>query len=186
MSENSSPRRLFQRETMRWLASLFRRGQPRGTPVPTDPRRGRGLSAEEAAARTLRRLGYRVRARNVRFRFGELDLVCEHRGTLVFVEVKARTSSDHGHPLEAVTPHKQRQLVRLAEAYLRSLRGPPPPCRFDVVAVELDAHGRPGRVEVLPDAFSADLVPTRRASGTPAVSFRSERRGTGVPKNRVV
>jgi len=152
---------------MRWLALLFGWRRPREPALPTDPRRGRGLSAEAVAARTLQRLGYRVRARNVRFRFGELDLVCEHRGTLVFVEVKARTSSDHGHPLEAVTPHKRRQLVRLAEAYLQSLRGQPPPCRFDVVAVELDAQGQPGRVEVLADAFSADIAPTRRAFTRP-------------------
>lgn len=119
-----------------------------------------------------------MRARNLRFRFGELDLVCEHRGVLVFVEVKARTSSHHGHPLEAVTPHKQRQLVRLAEAYLQALRQRPPPvCRFDVVAVDLDEGGRPGKVEVVRDAFRAE-VPTGRRPWP--------RRGKGAGRQRLV
>ncbi|MCS7236206.1 MAG: YraN family protein [Armatimonadota bacterium] len=139
----------------RWLR------RPAPAPEGADPRPA-GVRAEDAAARALERLGYRVRARNVRFRFGELDLVCEHGGVLVFVEVKARTGPEHGHPLEAVTPHKQRQLARLAEAYLLGLRcRPPPPCRFDVAAVQLGPDGTPTRVEVVVDAFRADRKPAR-------------------------
>ncbi len=147
---------------MRWVEWLRKRVRP---PAPTREAGGlqpSGVRAEEAAARALERLGYRVRARNVRFRFGELDLVCEHRGVLVFVEVKARTGPEHGHPLEAVTLHKQRQLRRLAEAYLLALRRhPPPPCRFDVAAVQLAPDGTPTRVEVVVDAFRADPEPAR-------------------------
>lgn len=149
---------------LRWLG-ILRRWPDRSDPDQevTDPRRSAGLQAEEAAARALERLGYRVRARNVRFRFGELDLVCEHRGALVFVEVKARAGLEHGHPLEAITAHKQRQLVRLAEAYLQALgQRPLPPCRFDAVAVDLTPDGRPVRVEVVPDAFRPDPEPGRR------------------------
>jgi putative endonuclease len=149
----------------RWLQLLLERGRRSAAPAEAaDPRRSAGVRAEEAAARALQRLGYRVRARNVRFRFGELDLVCEHRGTLVFVEVKARAGAGYGHPLEAVATHKQRQLVRLAEAYLQGLRQHPPPvCRFDVVAVELGPDGQPVRVEVVPDAFWADPAGSRRS-----------------------
>ncbi len=149
---------------IRWACSLLRQALGRRPELPpADPRHARGRCAEEAAAGALERLGYRVRARNLRFRFGELDLVCEHRGVLVFVEVKARADSDHGHPLEAVTPHKQRQLVRLAEAYLQVLRQHPPPvCRFDVVSVDLDGWGRPRKVEVVADAFRADAAAPRR------------------------
>lgn len=156
-----------------WLKFLRAPGKCPGTPEDAgDPRRSAGVRAEEAAARALQRLGYRVRARNVRFRFGELDLVCEHRGALVFVEVKARSGSEHGHPLEAVTPHKQRQLVRLAEAYVQALRQrPPPACRFDVVAVDLGPDGKVLRVEVVPDAFRADSTaaprPRKAGSGWP-------------------
>lgn len=133
---------------VRWL----RRVAQRAAPARLRGLRGVGGAAEEAAARALVRRGYRVVARNVRFRFGELDLVCEHRGVLVFVEVKARRAHDHGHPLEAITPAKQDQLARLAAAYLQRL-GRAPPCRFDAVAVDLDPSGAAVRVEVVEDAF---------------------------------
>jgi putative endonuclease len=116
-------------------------------------RRRIGTDAEEAAAAALRRAGYRVVDRNVRFNFGEIDLVCEKGGVLVFVEVKARRAADHGNPFEAVTPHKQRQIARLAEAYLQRHRRWCRPCRFDVVAVQLGPAGEPVSAEILPDAF---------------------------------
>ncbi|MCS7173904.1 MAG: YraN family protein [Armatimonadetes bacterium] len=116
-------------------------------------RRRIGAGAEEAAADLLRRKGYRLLDRNVRFPFGELDLVCEQAGVVVFVEVKARSGTAHGHPFEAVTPRKQKQLGRLALAYLQRKGFVNRPCRFDVVAVHLDPEGRPVRVEVLQDAF---------------------------------
>ncbi len=147
----------------RWLDRLlsWRRPPPRGQEAEIRP--SAGARAEEAAAEALRRLGYRVRGRNVRFRFGELDLVCEQQGVLVFVEVKARSRADHGHPLEAVTPRKQQQLGKLARAYLQRVRQRPPPvCRFDVVAVELGPDGEPVRVEVVPDAFQVDARPAGR------------------------
>jgi putative endonuclease len=139
---------------VRWLRGLLR------PPRRLHGLRGVGSAAEEAAARALERRGYRVVDRNVRFRFGELDLVCEHRGVLVFVEVKARRARDHGHPLEAITPGKRKQLARLATAYLQRL-GRAPPCRFDAVAVDLDARGAAVRVELLQDAFQlqGDLRP---------------------------
>ncbi len=136
------------RVLVRWLVGFLRRA------APARPRglRGVGSAAEEAAARALERGGYRVVDRNVRFRFGELDLVCEHRGVLVFVEVKARRAREHGHPLEAITLGKQRQLTRLAEAYLQRLSRAPP-CRFDAVSVDLDSTGRAVSVQVVRDAF---------------------------------
>ncbi|MDR5710206.1 MAG: YraN family protein [Armatimonadota bacterium] len=116
-------------------------------------RRRIGSGAEEVAADLLRRTGYRILDRNVRFRFGELDLVCEREGIVVFVEVKARFGDARGHPLEAVTLHKQRRLARLALAYLQRKGLGDRPCRFDVVAVHLGPQGRPVRAEVLQDAF---------------------------------
>lgn len=72
----------------------------------------------------------------------------------MFVEVKARTGRSAGLPEEAVDRRKQVRLVRLAQAYLATLHGDEPPCRFDVVAVELDAF--PPRVRHHQDAFRAD------------------------------
>lgn len=109
---------------------------------------------ERLAEALLRAKGYRIEARNWRCSLGEIDLVCEHRGTLVFVEVKARSSLAAGGPEDAVTPGKQARLVRLATAYLAGREGTPPPCRFDVVAV--DGSGLLPSVRHIRDAFRAD------------------------------
>lgn len=112
-------------------------------------RRERGAAAEELAARHLEAQGYRVRARNVRAPLGEIDLVAEEGDTLVFVEVRGRTSTAFGSALESITPAKRRRLVRLALLYLQ---GHPHagPWRIDVVAVDW-RHGQ-ARVEVFPSA----------------------------------
>lgn len=93
-----------------------------------------------------------VLERNVRSRLGELDLVARDGDTLVFVEVKTRRDDAFAAPELSVTAAKRRKLVRLAEAYLQRLPGPPPPCRFDVVAVLLP-DGRPPEVRHIRDAF---------------------------------
>ena len=108
-----------------------------------DARSELGRRGEQAAARWYVARGYEVLARNWRCAAGEIDLVCarSERGrgriacTLVVCEVKARTSASHGHPLEAVTPAKQRRLRRLAAAFLHSQGRCFDHVRFDVVAV---------------------------------------------------
>jgi len=98
-----------------------------------------GHMAEDAAAEWYADNGYRVVARNWRCADGEIDLLCTIVNpagctTLVICEVKARSSNSHGHPLEAVTPGKQRRLRRLATAYLSSQRVYYDHVRFDVAA----------------------------------------------------
>ncbi|MCR4398384.1 MAG: YraN family protein [Firmicutes bacterium] len=114
-----------------------------------------GRAGEDAAAEELTRRGYVILERNWRCRFGEIDMVAEHRGTLVFVEVKSRGSVRFGSGAEAVDARKQRRLVRLARAYLcgRGRAGLDTPCRFDVVAVDMSRPGRPG-IDVIEDAFA--------------------------------
>ena len=119
-----------------------------------DSRRGTARRGEALAALFLRLKGYRVEARNWRCPLGELDIVAWDRDTLVFVEVKARSGTSAGAPEEAVDPRKRARLVRLAQAYLARRRGPTPPCRFDVIAVE---GRRPlPRIRHLRSAFRAD------------------------------
>jgi putative endonuclease len=106
-----------------------------------------GRAGEDRAAAWYRAHGYAVLERNWRCAVGEIDLICACGRTLVVCEVKARTRERHGHPLEAVTPAKQRRLRGLALAYLRSQTGQWAELRFDVVSVLA------GELEVLEGAF---------------------------------
>ena len=119
-------------------------------------RRELGAIGEEAAVRLLLRSGYKILHRNFRCPLGELDLVAEDRGTLVFIEVKTRTSADFGMPLEAVSPTKQRRLVRLATYYLKGRRMLDRPCRFDAVSVVVSPAGRLQSTELIKNAFVPD------------------------------
>lgn len=90
--------------------------------------------AEERACEYLRSLGYLIVARNWRWRRGEVDIIARDRGTLVFVEVKARSTGRFGHPAEAVDERKRGKLIAAAKAFLGRDLGKVP-VRFDVVAV---------------------------------------------------
>lgn len=96
---------------------------------------------EDAAAGWLVGHGYRVLARNVRFRRGELDIVAVDGNVLVFVEVKTRRTRRAGLPQEAVHPRKQAQIRRLATAWMKVRFAEERACRFDVIAVSLDGAG---------------------------------------------
>ncbi|MDD5261091.1 MAG: YraN family protein [Methylacidiphilales bacterium] len=126
--------------------------------MPGD-RKGRGDFGEEAACAFLKRQHYKPLVRNYRSRWGEIDLVCRHKGVLVFVEVKARSPESWGSPAEAVTPSKQRRILRTAMAYLEEIKLQDMPVRFDVVEVFLKSSGPP-ECHLIPAAFEL----TRRNS----------------------
>jgi putative endonuclease len=91
---------------------------------------------------------YRVAA-GPRSRGGEIDLIARERdGTLVFVEVRSRVDARFGGAAASISPAKQRRLVFAAQHFLRRFNSPPP-CRFDVVAIEGE------RIEWLKGAFDA-------------------------------
>jgi putative endonuclease len=96
--------------------------------------RARGETIERAAAEWLQAQGLRLVARNQYAKGGKLDLVMRDGDILVFVEVRHRTDSRHGHPLETVNASKQRRLIQAARFYLLR-NGLSCPCRFDVVGV---------------------------------------------------
>lgn len=110
---------------------------------------------EEAAIAALRAAGYRIVDTNVRLRRGELDVVAEENGVVVFVEVKSRRSALFGTPAEAVTARKRRTLVGLGAAYLTRHGLTGRSCRFDVVEVWVGRDGRPARTVIIRDAFGA-------------------------------
>lgn len=104
--------------------------------------KARGDAAEDLALAHLLRSGLRLLERNYRVaagpsrRAGEVDLILLDRdGTLVFVEVRARAHASHGGAAASVTPAKQARLIYAARHYLLR-HASPPPCRFDVVAID--------------------------------------------------
>ena len=110
-----------------------------------------GQRGETMACDELERLGYAIVERRFRTRFGELDVVANDHGTLVFVEVKTKTDSSFSDPVESVTKRKQQRLVSMAEQYLASYRITDMPCRFDVVTVDISVT--PSKIVVYRDAF---------------------------------
>jgi len=94
-----------------------------------------GATAESQAVDLLVRRGYRIVERNYRCTIGELDIVARDRGVLVFVEVRSRANSEHGHALEMVGRRKQRKVTRVAQSYLAWRRPLFDEARFDVVAI---------------------------------------------------
>ncbi len=116
--------------------------------------RQRGSLAEAQAALWLEARGYRILARNLTNKAGEIDLIALDGETLCFIEVKARVSTRFGSAATAVDRRKQRKLARAAALYLVTTgaeTGANRPCRFDVVA--MDRQGEEWRVSLLKDAF---------------------------------
>jgi len=118
-------------------------------------RRWFGNRSERAAARFLRKLGYRILARNVNLPAGELDLVALDGRTLVFVEVRSTEGGDVERPAASVDLAKQRKLTNAALTYLSKHRLLDHPARFDVIAVSWPPNHREPHVVHYPSAFEA-------------------------------
>lgn len=117
----------------------------------TQARQRLGIDGEAMACAELEGLGYSISATRYRNRFGEIDIVADDHGTVVFVEVKTKTDCSFSDPVESVTKQKQRRLVSMAEQYVAYHRLDNVPCRFDVVTV--DASIVPPRITHYKDAF---------------------------------
>lgn len=94
-----------------------------------------GRQGEQLAADYLAAKGYRIVLRNFRYRRNEIDIIALDGRTLCFIEVKTRGSLEKGHPVESVTPQKQKEIIKAAKAYLLRLENREPDCRFDVIAI---------------------------------------------------
>ena len=99
----------------------------------------RGRHAEDLAAAYLQRHGLKLVARNYRCRFGEIDLIARDSKTLVFVEVRMRTSNDFGGAIASITAGKRKKLLRTARHYLAG-NAHAPACRFDALLVSGPDH----------------------------------------------
>jgi putative endonuclease len=112
-------------------------------------------------ARFLKKRGYRIRERNYRVRLGEIDIIAEQGADLVFIEVKTRSDTIFGSPLESVTISKQRQLSKVALEYISKHNCHNRPARFDVVGVTFEKANskqlRDARIELVQNAFDLCL-----------------------------
>jgi len=133
---------------MSWHAALLDRVSMLLAPKPL------GRRGEDAAARYLKRLGYTIVARGHRDNIGEVDLIAVDGRTVVFIEVKTRTTHDAGHPADAVDEAKQQRLTRLALSYMKRHDLLESSARFDVVAVTWPSSGKP-TIEHFKSAFEA-------------------------------
>jgi putative endonuclease len=110
--------------------------------------RALGIAGEDIAVRFLARAGWRIVARNVRYREGELDVIAARGSVLAFVEVKTRRSRAYGIPAEAVTPRKRARIRAMAVRYLAEHRPRADGIRFDTVRFDVVEVARSG------DAFA--------------------------------
>ncbi len=114
------------------------------------PRANTGQRGERLAQRFLKRQGYKILATNYQNKLGEIDIIAQDRNTVVFVEVKTRRSTRFGLGKEAVDRHKQRQIVKVAQVYLKQhCPGQDVKVRFDVIGVDLEKE----EIELIKNAF---------------------------------
>ncbi|OGH24060.1 MAG: hypothetical protein A3J69_02115 [Candidatus Levybacteria bacterium RIFCSPHIGHO2_02_FULL_42_12] len=113
-----------------------------------------GIRGEDIAAQFLAKKGFRIIERNFKKRYGEIDIVAIDPskssgpdGTLVFVEVKTRSSGEFGNPLEAITSFKLKQLIKTAQFYHLTHPDFPDLLRIDAVSVEIGLDGSVEKIE---------------------------------------
>jgi len=115
-------------------------------------RKETGTIAENIAADYLSKRGYKIRERNYRTKEGEIDIIAEKDGALIFVEVRAKTGKSFGSAEESITERKKKRLIALAEAYLSDSGEQPESCRIDLIAIKLGANGELIRLDLIENA----------------------------------
>ena len=114
-----------------------------------------GNRTESIACGYLSAGGVKIKQRNYRCRFGEIDIIAEHGDTLCFIEVRYRKNRAYGDSAESVTKHKRRKIFNSARYYLtRNAADNRRPCRFDIVSM----HGNMDAPEInwCQNAFTAN------------------------------
>jgi putative endonuclease len=109
-----------------------------------------GKLGETLAENYLSIKGFRIVDRNIRFKRFEIDLIAEMEDLIVIIEVKTRQTDSIGEPWRAVTKSKQRQIIKVADHYVK-LRKLTKNVRFDVISIVHDSVGT--QIEHIPEAF---------------------------------
>ena len=118
-----------------------------------------GQQAESIALEYLQQQGLRLITRNYRCRRGEIDLIMQHRDSVVFIEVRYRRNRHFGGADASVDRRKQDKLITSALHYLQENRqAARQPARFDVIAIHADTHAatQPDNIQWIQDAFQAE------------------------------
>jgi putative endonuclease len=110
-----------------------------------------GIEGEGLAVKFLKKIGYRIVAKNYKTQIGEIDIIARDGDTTVFIEVKTRTNDSFGYPFEAVHRGKRQKLKNLALLYLKK-QGKELPVRFDVLSILCTENGK-REIEHIKDAF---------------------------------
>jgi len=117
-----------------------------------DARKVLGRKGEKLAERFLRRKGHRVRARNYSCAYGEIDLITQHKDTIVFVEVRSLSTDQYGLPWDVLKREKKERILRAARNYLYKYRLSKKPFRFDFIQMIIGKDDPP-RIEHIENAF---------------------------------
>ena len=117
-------------------------------------RRDVGILGEKLAKDFLKKKGYRIIETNYRSPEGEIDIIARHGDSLVFIEVRTKTSREFGSPEESITLTKMGRIKATAAHYQQTHSNLPALWRIDVVAIELNPKGKPSRIELIENAVS--------------------------------
>jgi len=115
-------------------------------------RRETGMLGENIACDFLGKNGYHIIEKNYRCPGGEIDIIARQEDTLVFVEVRTKTSRRFGTPEESITPTKMERLRTVAAHYGQNRSNLPASWRIDVVAIQMDSRGKVSRIEIIENA----------------------------------
>ena len=111
-----------------------------------------GISGENTAVKFLRESGYKIIERNYRCKCGEIDIIAEEKGVLVFVEVKTIATDKAETAFDTIDSKKKEHISRAAEHYLRAKRKEDCLSRFDAIAIKYK-NGKEAEVELIKGAF---------------------------------
>jgi len=115
-----------------------------------------GKFGENIASKYLEEKGYKIKERNYRTFLGEIDIISEYKGNIIFVEVKTRRSDKFGYPEEAINFNKQRKIIKNALCYLAKYNLWEKNYCFDVILVSISNHKDVKRLKHIKNAFYLD------------------------------
>ncbi len=113
-----------------------------------------GRKGETLAALYLEARGFVIMSRNVRTGQGEIDLIAEKDGLMIFCEVKTRRTQSYGYPETSITARKQETMIACVEEYLQNRSEEPAEWRIDVLAVEISPDGKDTHIEWFENAVT--------------------------------